>query len=237
MDACLDALWRGGWCIFRHANEDCPHGIGGADPRQSALDFLRYGDVARVTLAGYERAYYEPTNECNFGSSQSDSQLAVVYWWNEWLDAYITEASARGYPKLVIPTFGPGHGESVQYRIWRDVLNRLAGQGGMLGEHSYTPDIEGGLCGCDQWLACRHRLNEEVRQAEGVDIDVAITEAARGWGNDPVDVADFVCWYELVRGDAWLHSVALWTMGHNPTWPNANLDNYAVPIAQGVSAK
>ena len=63
---------------------------------------------------------------------------------------------------------------------------------------------------------------------------MAITEAARGWGNDPVDVSDFVCWYEIVRGDDWLHSVALWTAGWHPTWPNANLDAYMVPIVQGV---
>ncbi len=234
MNECIDTLNRGGTCIYRHGAPDCPQNIGSADPRQSARDFLQYGQYARDMLADYEHAYYEPLNECQFGGSQSDTLLAYIYWWQTWLDEYIAEAVARGYPKLVIPTMGPGHGEAIQYRIWQEQLNLLAANGGMMGEHAYTPTHDDGLCACDEWLACRHRKNEDWRQAEGVDIDVAITEAARGWGNDPVDVSDFVCWYEIVRGDEWLHSVALWTAGFHPTWPNANLDNYMVPIAQGL---
>lgn len=240
MNECIDALNRGGTCIYRHGAPDCPQNIGSADPRQSARDFLQHGQSARDMLADYEHAYYEPLNECQFGGSQSDTLLAYIYWWDEWLDEYITEAVARGYPKLVLPTFGPGHGEPVQYRIWKDELNRLAAAGGMVGEHAYQPfpNDEGTLklAPCDIYLACRHRLNEQYRQGEGVDIDVALTEVAAAWGNDPVDVADFVAWYEEVRHDEWLHSVALWTAGFHPTWPNANLDHYMVPIAQGLSS-
>ncbi len=235
MNECIDALDRGGTCIYRHGAPDCPQNIGSADPRQSARDFLQYGQSARDRLAGYEKAYYEPLNECQFGGSQSDTLLSYVYWWDEWLDEYIIQATARGYPKLVIPTMGPGHGEAIQYRIWKDELNFLALQGGMMGEHAYTPGIEGGLCGCDEWLACRHRTNEAYRQAEGVDIDVAITESAKDWGGSAVDIQDMICWYEQVRHDTFLHSVSLWTMGHHPTWPLANLDEFVIPIAQGVN--
>ena len=71
-------------------------------------------------------------------------------------------------------------------------------------------------------------------QEYGIDINVAITEAAKDWGASRADVDDFVCWYEHIRHDEFLHSVSLWTMGNNDTWPLANLDDYVVPIAQGV---
>lgn len=233
--ACTEAAALGGICQYRHANEDCPQNIGGSDPRQSARDFFdAHAPLVCAILNDYPNTFYEPTNECNFGGPESDASLTIVYWWGEFMDEYLTRAQAHDCPPLILPTFGPGHGDPVQYRIWKPVLARLAASGGVMGEHAYTPGIEGGLCGCDEWLACRHRTNEEYRQAEGIDIDVAITEAARGWGNDPVSVSDFACWYEQVRGDEWLISVALWTAGYHPAWPNANLDQFMAPIAQAV---
>ena len=124
------------------------------------------------------------------------------------------------------------------YQIWAPALNANAARGGLVGEHAYQPYLNSAgnydLCPCDPWLACRHRMNEDWRQAQGINIDVAITEAARGWGGDPVSVSDFVCWYETVRGDSFVHSVSLWLLGYHPTWPQANLDNYVIPVANGV---
>jgi len=235
MSECLDALQRGGICIYRHPNQDCPQEIGTADPRQSARDFLKYGEAARIHLSLYDKAYYEPVNECNFGGSDSDQSITVVYWWRDWMDEYITQWRSITDLKLVIPTFGPGHGEVFQYQVWSDVLNRAASYDYLMGEHAYTPYHSDGLCACDEWLACRHRTNQVYRLAAGVHIDVALTEAARGYGNDSVSVDDFVCWYEEIRYDDGLHSVSLWTAGYHPTWPNANLDNFMVPIANRIS--
>lgn len=232
INACIETLNNGGICIWRHGNPDCPQNIGTADPRQSARDWLNdWGQAARQYLAQYPKAFYEPINECNYGGINSDSQLNVIYWWNEWMDEYITQARLQGMPKLVIPTFGPGHGEPTQYRIWKDTINQSAMYGNMMGEHAYTPYHEEGLCACDEWLACRHRTNQEYRLAEDIVTMVAITEAAKGWGNDPVDVNDFVCFYQKIRNDYWLHSVSFWLAGYHPTWPNANLDLYMIPIA------
>jgi hypothetical protein len=234
INECLNVLndpSGNGICIYRHGAPDCPQNIGKSNPEQSAKDFIQYGMGARNTLANYENAYYEPVNECNFGNEREPD---VAYWWLVWMDTYITESQARGFPKLVLPTFGPGHGSPFLYEMWKPALLRLADAGGLMGEHAYTPYHDQGLCSCDEWLACRHRKNEDWRQAEGIDIDVAVTEAARGWGNDPVSVNDFLCWYEEIRHDDFIHSVALWTMGYHPTWPLANLDNYVVPIANGI---
>jgi hypothetical protein len=232
MAECLDALNRGGICIYRHGAPDCPNGIGVDDPAQSALDFLQHGQAARDNLAGYANAYYEPVNECLYGNS---TDVRYLHWWASWLAVYVPEAYTRGYPKLVVPTLGPGHGDLAMWQVWQTALELNASYGGLFGEHAYAPipncGGDGSLAQCDPYCACRHRTNEADRQAIGLDIDVAITEAARGFGNDPVEIDDFCAWYEIVRFDEWLVAVAMWTMGHNPTWPNANLDQYAVPIA------
>jgi hypothetical protein len=240
MEYCVETLENGGTCIYRHPNQDCPQNIGSADPVQSAQEFFAVrGEYACDVLNGYAKAWYEPTNECWFGSSLNDREVSAIYWWRDWMDEYLNIADAYGCPQLVLPTFGPGHGEPLHYRIWHDVLNRLAMNGGLVGEHAYQPYLnnEGNydLCPCDPYLACRHRLNEEYRQAEGVDINVAITEAARGWGGEPVSVDDFVCWFEEVRHDEYLHSVSLWVLGQHLNWPNANLDDFVIPISLQVS--
>lgn len=236
---CIDAAARGGICEYRHPGEDCPQNIGSADPRQAARAFFdAHAPFICEALNDYPNTYYEPTNECNFGGPESDASLNIVYWWADFIDEYLTRAEAADCPPLIIPTFGPGHGDPVQYRIWKPVLDRLAASGGLMGEHIYQPypNDQGTLklAPCDIYLACRHRLNEQYRQQEGVNIDVALSEVAAGWGNENVDVSDFVAWYEEIRHDAWVHSVALWEMGYHPTWPNANLDIYAVPLAQRV---
>jgi hypothetical protein len=232
MDKCLSVLPRG-ICEYRHGNPDCPQNIGYDNPQESASKFFYENSTyACDMLKTYENAYYEPVNECYYGD---DNHPEDYVWWVEWLQAYMDIADAYGCPKLIIPTLGPGHGSELMFKAWKVTLERNAANGGLFGEHAYTPYHDDGLCICDEWLACRHRTNQEVRLSIGLDIRVAITEAAKGWGNDPVDVADFVCWYEEIKNDTFVHSVALWTMGFHPTWPLANLDNYVVPIAQQVN--
>lgn len=235
LDAALDALNRGGTSIYRHGAPDCPNGIGTDDPRQSARDFLRHGQAARDNLAGYEKAYYEPFNECLYGNN---TDVRYLHWWAIFLDEYFTLHYAISDVKLVGPTLGPGYGEPAMWIVWKPALELNASHGGLFGEHAYAPipncGGDGSLAQCDPYCACRHRTNETDRQSIGLDIDVAITEAARGFGNDPVEVEDMCAWYEIVRFDEWLQSVSLWTMGPHPTWPNANLDNYVVSIAQCV---
>jgi len=234
MNQCLDALNAGGICIFRHGAPDCPQNIGTANPRESARDFAKHGWWAAQTLRGYENAYWEIVNECYFGD---DNHPEVYVWWAEWIDEILIVTEAEDYPKVVVPTTGPGHGTPMQYEAWKMVLNRSASYGNLIGEHAYTPGVEWGLCECDEWLACRHRKNEAWRQEIGIDIDVAITEAARAWGSSAVDVDDFVCWYEQVRNDEYVHSVALWTMGPWSLDQREKLDDYAIPIAQRVQAR
>lgn len=235
LDAALDALNRGGIAIYRHGAPDCPNGIGVDDPRQSARDFLQHGQAARDNLASYEKAYYEPFNECQYGNS---TDVRYLHWWAIFLDEYFRGHYAISDVKLVAPTLGPGHGELMMWIVWKTALELNASHGGLFGEHAYAPipncGGDGSLAQCDPYCACRHRTNEADRQSIGLDIDVAITEAARDFGNAPVEVDDFCTWYGIVRGDEWLHSVSLWTAGYHPTWPNANLDAYMVPIAQCV---
>jgi hypothetical protein len=221
---------------YRHPNNDCPQRIGTDDPRQSARDFfnvqVRYScDLLR----GYPLAWIEVVNECYYGDDQHPQDY---YWWAQWMDEMITLATDYQCPKVILPTLGPGHGTPLMYQIWAAPLNRLAAAGGLTGEHAYQPYLNAAgnydLCPCDEWLACRHRKNENWRQAAGVDVDVAITEVARGWGGDPVSVSDMVCWYETIRHDPFVHSVSLWLAGYHPTWPLANLDNYVIEIANRV---
>jgi hypothetical protein len=226
----LNVVIAGGIGIYRDYQGDCPANIGSADPVQSAHDYFdRQSRYACAILAPYENAYLEVVNECWWGDEEHPQ---VYHWWAKWMDAYMDYAFNTECPKLVLPTLGPGYGEPLMYQMWRNQLTRLAAHNGLTGEHAYTPGVDWGLCECDEWLACRHRKNEVWRQAAGIDIDVAITEAARGWGGSPVDVNDFVCWYEQVRDDEFLHSVSFWLAGYHTAWPLANLDNYMIPIAQ-----
>lgn len=231
MNACLAALNAGGVCIFRHGAPDCPSGVGEVDPVESARQFANHGDWAASVLRNYDKAYYEPLNECWWGDP---SHPTTYSWWNAWLNEYIDEAQRRNFPKLVIPTLGPANSSLAMYTAWKDVLQRSADMGNLFGEHIYTPYHDLGLCACDKWLACRHRTDQETRLSIGLDIEVAITEVARGWGNDPVDEADFVCWWGLVRNDSYVRAVAFWTAGMVFPWLNANLDGHMVAIAQQI---
>jgi hypothetical protein len=229
--SCIETLENGGICIFRHGNPDCPQSIGSANPRQSARDFLSANGMGTKILTKYPKAFYEPVNECWYGDVNHPE---IYVWWAEWIDEAIIFARSNGLPKMVLPTLGPGHGDQLMFQAWKQVLLKNGENGGLFGEHIYTPYHDNGLCSCDEWLACRHRTNEGYRQAIGLNIQVALTEVARDWGNAPVDMEDFLCWYEEVRHDPFVHSVSFWLLGHHQTWPNANLDGYVIEIANSV---
>lgn len=237
MTACLQALYLGGECIYRWpVAGDCPAQIGEAEPVASARHWMARYEPVITPLKEYAqtgRVWIEVCNECYYGSG---ADIGVYYWWNTWMDAALQYAGDHDFPALVLPTFGPGYGDdALQYSIWKPALLRLAEMGGLLGYHAYTPYLSTGLCGCDPWLACRHRKNYATLQGQGITIGYAITEAARGWGNEPVDEADFVCFYDQVRYDPGLQSVAAWEGGHHQTWPLANLDGHYVSLARKIA--
>ena len=238
--ACIQALEAGGICVLRIpvGGQDCPQKIGSAEPVASALEWMRIykGVLAQVWPYRHSgRLFIEVVNECYFGSS---ADVGVICWWASWLMTAVEYAIAEDFPPLVAPTFAPGDGDSVfQYSIWRPALQKLADAGGAIGWHDYTPYHNNGLCSCDEWLACRHRRNYAAIQAAGITgLEYMITEAARGWGGDPVDEADFICWYDQVKHDPGLSLVSAWLGGYHPMWPLANLDGHYISLAQQLAA-
>lgn len=229
---CVDALQKGGICIFRPGAPDCPSGPGVVDPQQSARDFMQHAAGAATVLKGAKGAYIEPINEC-MGTPISGELLA---WWAVWMSTYIDEAAARGWPPLALPGLPPGHGDEHMFRAWKPVLTKLAAHGGLFSMHAYTFNSRTGLCAYDEWEAARHVRNYRLMQEQGYSIPITITEAARGAGEMPVDVNDMVCFIEKVRAEGFIHSIWLWVGGHHPVWPLANLDGYYAEIAERIGS-
>lgn len=244
-ERCAETLLYGGICILRIPlfGTDCPE-MGSnleRDPVQSAKDWMNEYKRLTSSLWGYRstgRFYIELTNECRFGS---ENDPGPVYWWASWLkQASLIFLADTSWPPVVVPTYGPGDGDSVfAYVAWKEGLTNFASRGSLLGFHDYTPEPPGsgqGLCACDEWLGCRHRRNYQALKLAGITMRYAITEAARGWGSSPVDVQDFLCWYNKIKHDEGLHSVAAWTggFGGDPRWGVASLDGYYQTLAAGV---
>lgn len=232
---CIEALESGNICIYRWPvlGTDCPNLT--KSPTAEGERWMRtYDNAIRGALFGYastDRLFIEVTNECDYGQDH----IERLMWWSVFMDSAMDYVNnSGGWPRLVMPTFGPGHGSELLFRIWKPQLVRLAAMKGLLGDHTYTPWHNNGLCSFDEWLAARSVKNHEWMEQNGYGIDIAITEAAKGWGNDPVDANDFVCWFNKISQYPYIHSVALWTAGHHPTWPNANLNGYMIQIALGV---
>lgn len=239
---CIEALESGNICIYRWPvnGTDCPdmtkHPIG-----EGARWMRDYDNAVRGALFSYAdtgRLWIESVNECDFGGGNTTEDIIKLNWWALWMDDAIDYVEqAGGWPPLVMPTLGPGHGSALMFEMWKPQLERLAAMGGLFGDHAYTPWHDDGLCAFDEWLAARSVTNHEWMVDAGYSIDIAITEASRGWGNDPVDVADFACWYNKISAFEFIRAVAFWTAGHHPTWPNANLNNFMVPIAEAVARR
>lgn len=235
--SCTAALVRGGLCIFRWpVNGDCPNSSD-PDPKAVAFSWMKTYQRALMPLWDYastDRLIVEIVNECYYGSS---SDIGTYYWWATFIEEAVDYAVEYGWPPIIIPTFGPGYGDdALQYSIWKTALLKLKDANGLIGFHAYTPYLDTGLCGCDKWLACRHRLNYQVMLSQGIDLHYAITEAAAGWGNEPVSVDDYVCWWEQIKHDKGLHSVSLWIGGYHQAFPKANLDGYYVPLANRITS-
>ena len=238
--ACNAAVNAGGECIARSVHPaDCPPGIpgpGGAwtDPAAAARDWVR--QVETYTVAQNIRPQYvELINECYMGNPSTDRR--TMQWWDAFMAEAVVYAHSRGWPPLALPSLNPGAGDTEFLRPFQHSLTLLMQYGGLFSTHDYgiynLHLVQAGSC--DVYTSCRHRLIRVALDNLGLQgLQITVTEVARGSGNEPVDEADFIAWYELVSRDEGLHSVALWTAGHTGAWPNANLNGHMVGIAQGV---
>jgi len=207
--------------------------VGVVNAQESARAFMRHAEHAANQLKERENVWIEPINECTAGE-MPDQLLA---WWATWMSAYIDEAAARGWPPLALPGLPPGHGDERMFYIWRPVLIKLRERNGLFSMHDYTFNSRTGLCVYDEWEAARHVRNHTLMVRLGYEIPITITEAARGDGNSPVDVEDFVCWLEKVGVEEYVHSAWLWLGGKNPSWPLANLDGHYEAIAERLKRR
>lgn len=230
LDFCVAALQASGTCVARTAAPDCPNCTLNDDPRACARDFLQHSAATATILAGSEHAYVETLNEC-FGTPMDARGLG---WWQQFLDETIEQYAARGWPPLALPGLPPGHGDAAMFRAWKPTIEKLRDNGGLWSEHAYTFNSLADLCPFDEWESYRHVHNHGLMLAEGYEIPITITEAAKHAGNAPVDVDDFVCFIEANRGYTWLHSIWLWVGGYHPVWSAANLDGHYEQIANGL---
>lgn len=234
-DPPLDAI-----CIYRWPvlGTDCPDM--NKSPSSEGERWMReYDNAIRGALFQYAdsgRLWIEVVNECDYGDGNSTEGYIKLEWWKDFMNSALDYVErAGGWPPLVMPTLGPGHGSLAMFEMWKEPLVRLSGMGGLFGDHSYTPWHDNGLCAFDEWLAARSVTNHEWMAQAGYGIDISITEAARDWGNSDVDPEDFACWYREISQYPYIHSVSLWTAGYHPTWPRANLNGWMTTIAEMVA--
>jgi len=176
--------------------------------------------------------FVEIVNECYLGDPQSD--LPTMRWWDAFFVEAIAQAQRLGWPPLALPSVNPGVGDLAFWTPFQSTLRALRNSGGVLSVHDYGIS-DPFLMPCNIWTSCRHRMTHDALVALGVgDLRIAVTEVARGAGDLPPDVGDFVTWYEYIRNDAGLHSVALWTAGEAGAWLNANLNGHMLRIAELV---
>ncbi len=225
--ACNAAQAAGGICIFRSVHPaDCPD-VTNHDPKREA--YLYMLSVAPYYNQNIKPDYIELVNECNMDN---------LTWWRDFMLEAVHLQQAWNWPPLAMPSLIPGAGDSTLIEPLVPALRALRDAGGCFSSHDYgiynshlvAPDGS-----CDVWTSCRHRLIRAALDRYGLqDLEICVTEAARGSGNETVDVQDFARWYDTVSRDAGLHSVSLWTAGLAGAWPNANLNGYMVQIAQAV---
>lgn len=233
---CLQVMDAGGVCSFRHGNPDCPTNIFQGDPRAVARDFMKY-DAAYAEGVFQEPRYkgliyLDPLNECGWGELTWQFE-----WWGAFFDEYISQAAARHWPPLMLPSVGPGYGDLPMFTIWQEELRLLNQHGGMFAMHVYNPTSTW-LCPVDQWLADRTKYNHDILVSLGVDIPIAVTEVGQGWGDTPPNVSDMTCWVNRAATYPFLKFVAIWYNGSapHPTWPNANWQGLVVPFMRALDA-
>lgn len=213
-------------CIFRPL-PDCPD-VEATDPAAEARRWLLSKDAA---VRDANPTYVEITNECNY------DVLYLAQFWNEFIVESVRFAQVLGWPPLVAITFGPGYPtESWHLDLIGNGLRAIRDSGGALGLHAYSIDRKT-LCDGDDWLSYRHRRTYRKLQEMGLgDLKLALTEVGQGWGNEPVNVADFACWYRNVKNDPMLILVAFWNAGFTATWPNSNLNGHMLDLARALIA-
>ena len=235
MEICRNTVLAGGICIFRNppGGQDCPN-VDAADPAAEAVRWANLLEANSVVylrdLIPTGRVKIEVCNECRY-------DWDTLYWWRDFMIAFIQYTDGRNWPALVMPTLGPGWGDAVMFRVWEPALQMMIDRGYSIGFHTYNPGGDEMLCPYNEWLSFRHRTNHEDLVELGLgDLDVDITEVGQGWGNTTPNIEDYVCWFKAIQIDTYVDTIALWTAGYNGTWPKANLDNYMIPIAQTVVA-
>lgn len=232
---CLQVMGAGGVCSFRHGSPDCPANIFQGDPRQSARDFMRHDSAYAEGVFQYERykglIWIDPINECNWGDTVEE-----LAWWGSWFNEYITEAAARNWPPLQLPSLGPGYGNELMFKVWAGELQLLYDNGGLFAMHVYNPD-DTWLCPFDEWLADRMLHNYEIIDRLGIDVRMSLTEVGQGWGNTPPNIPDMACWMERVASDyPFVKQAYIWEYGPNPTWILANWEGYGKPFLLALDA-
>lgn len=235
VSTCLQVMDAGGVCSFRHGNPDCPERIFEGDPRQSARDFMRHDSAYAEGVFQNERykgkIWIDPINECNWGDTVEE-----YAWWGLWFREYITEAAARNWPPLQLPSLGPGYGNDLMFKTWAGELQLLYDNGGMFAMHVYEPD-DTWLCPFNIWLADRMLYNYEIIDGLGVDVEMSISEVGTGWGDTPPNIPDMTCWVERVAIDyPFVGQIYIWETGLNFTWINANWEDKVVEFIQGLDA-
>lgn len=227
---CLQVMDAGGVCSYRHGNPDCPENIFQGDPRAAARNFMLYDVyVAEGVFQNYPgQIWIDPLNECNWGNNVEE-----LSWWAYFLDEFITQAAARNWPPLHLPSLGPGYGDYLMFSTWRDVLNKLNDNGGMFAMHVYNPVSEW-LCPFDEWLADRTLHNYEIMQELGIDVQIMVSEVGHGWGNTPPNIDDMACWVERTAQYPFVAQVYIWEVGRNFTWELANWEGKVIEFIQSL---
>ena len=223
VEECNAVAANGGDCIYRDLRfGDCPMLTG--DPVQTAREWM--ARLAPVYV-GVNAKYFEIVNECDMNNGA---------WWNSFILTAVQEANARGW-KIVIPTLNPGVGDVEFWRPMIPALRAMAAGGHLVGLHDYSV-YSPPLCNGSPYTAYRHEMTyQAICGTFGIcNLKYAITEVGQGWGNEVPDVNDMVCWWDRVKNTNNVAFIAVWTLhGHSTCcWPNADWDNYAVPLAQRI---
>lgn len=230
LNFCSAVIDAGGYCVYRHGAPDCPRRD--LSPQDSAADFIQHDQQAATLFRGVDRFYLEPLNEC-WGDPMPQSEYD---WWIAFSHAYLDLAEARDFPPVLLWGIPPGNFNRESAVQFESVIRRLVALGGGISMHDYTFHFRSeGLCDGDKWEAYRHRLITEYMRLEGYSAPIFVTEAARGTGNSPPDIADFTCWVQSVaENDPNVVMVALWNFGPHPRWRTADLTPVADALMRSI---
>lgn len=218
---CNAVVANGGLCIYRDlAHGDCP--LLTNDPTYEANRWLN-----QMGYSGVNAQYFEIVNECNMDNKA---------WWNAFIIEAVHWANARGL-KIVVPTLNPGVGDVEFWRPLIPALREMAVGGHLVGLHDYAV-YGASLCNGSPYTAYRHEMTyNAICGTFGIcDLRYAITEVGQGWGNEPPDVGDMVCWWNRVKNKNNVAFIAVWTLHGSSTccWPRADWDSSAVALAQHI---